>query len=175
VRRRTIAVSALVLVVVVIGFTVLLATRPPIDATAVHSPLLGTAAPDFSAPSLDGRTVSLHSQRGNIVILTFWASWCAPCKQESPNLTSFAWTHRSQHVRVIGVVFNDTVASARSFARYYGALYPSVSDPQGTIAFHYGVTAPPTTFVIDRSGRVVATLVGPASQAQLNAIVARVA
>jgi DsbE subfamily thiol:disulfide oxidoreductase len=165
---------ALVLVVLVIGFTLLLATRPPIDATAVHSPLLGTLAPDFTATSIDGGRVSLHNERGNIVVLNFWASWCAPCKQESPNLSSFAWAHRGQHVKVVGVVYNDTVASARSFARYYGALFPSVADPQGAIAFHYGVTAPPTTFVIDRSGRVVATLVGPASQGQLNAIVSRV-
>jgi len=173
VRRRVVALTALVLVVLTVGFTALLATRPPIDATAVHSPLLGTMAPAFSGTSLNGGTVSLQQERGNIVVLNFWASWCAPCKQESPNLSSFAWSQRTNHVKVIGVVYNDTVSSARSFERYYGALYPSISDPQGSIAFHYGVTAPPTTFVIDRGGRVVATLVGPASQGQLSAIVSR--
>ena len=172
-KRRAIALTALVLVVLTVGFTALLATRPPIDATAVHSPLLGKVAPEFSGTSLTGGTVSLQHERGNIVILNFWASWCAPCKQESPNLTSFAWSQRNNHVKIVGVVYNDTVASARSFEQYYGALYPSITDPQGSIAFHYGVTAPPTTFVIDRTGRVAATLVGPATQGQLQAIVSR--
>ena len=172
--RRSIAIGGIVTLLIVVGFTVLLATRPPVDGTAIRSPLLGKMAPAFSGPELNGGHFSLAAERGNIVVLTFWASWCTPCKEEAPNLSTFAWNEQHHHVKVIGVVFNDTLASARSFAALYGNLYPSMADPNGSIAFHYGVTAPPSTFVIDPTGRVVASLIGPASVKQLTAVVAQV-
>jgi cytochrome c biogenesis protein CcmG/thiol:disulfide interchange protein DsbE len=70
---------------------------------------------------------------------------------------------------MVSVVFHDTTSTARAFLRSNGDLWPAVGDPGGVIAEHYGVTAPPTTFVIDPSGRVAAVLVGPATQANLDA------
>ncbi len=175
--RRSISLIAIVALVLVGGLAVLLATRQPLSATSVQSPLLGKPAPAFAGQELDGGSFSLARERGNIVVLNFWASWCTPCKEEAPNLSTLAWQekHAHRHVVVVGVVFNDSLASARAFERYYGSLYPSISDPQGTIAFHYGVTSPPTTFVINAKGVVAATLIGPASQRQLQQVVARVA
>ena len=77
-------------------------------------------------------------------------------------------------VAVVGVVFNDSVAAASAFSRHYGSLYPSVVDPGGAIANRYGVTSPPTTFIINARGRVAATLLGAVSAAQLRSAVARV-
>jgi len=173
--KRSIAVAASAVLVVLLGFSVLLVTRQPLAATPTSSPLLGKPAPAVSATELSGGRFSLHQDLGDVVVLTFWASWCDPCKAEVPNLITFAWQHRHDKVRLVGVVFNDTLASATSFDRFYGARFPSVVDPQGRIAFSYGVTAPPSTFVIDARGRVAATLIGPVSTAQLNAVVARVA
>jgi thiol-disulfide isomerase/thioredoxin len=118
--------------------------------------------------------VSLSHDAGKIIVLNFWASWCGPCVQEAPELTTFAWRERTHNVIVVGVDFQDNTASARSFQRLYGSNYPTIVDPNGAIANSFGVTAPPTTFIINTSGRVVASLVGATTARQLAAVVARV-
>jgi peroxiredoxin len=167
-----ISLSVLAVVIALSGF---LATRHPVSgATVAPSPLLGKRAPALKGQELGGGTFSLKSERGKIVIVNFWASWCEPCIQEAPELSTYAWHVRHDGVVVVGVVFNDTVSSATDFAAHYGSLYPSVIDPGGTIALRYGVISPPTTFVIDRQGRVAATLLGATTAKQLAAVVAKV-
>lgn len=158
--------------VALVALTVFLATRPQAPgATSVQSPLLGHAAPGFSARTLGGATVSLASERGHVVVLNFWASWCEPCQQEAPTLSTFAWQERVNQVVVLGVVWQDDVSSAQAFQAQYGLLFPSVVDPDGQIANDYGVTGPPTTFVINAQGKVVASLVGATTDAQLTTLV----
>jgi cytochrome c biogenesis protein CcmG/thiol:disulfide interchange protein DsbE len=93
--------------------------------------------------------------------------------QEAPDLSTFAWQQRHDNVDVIGVVFYDTVSAARNFEKHYGSLYPSIVDPNGDIANRYGVTGPPTTFVINAQGRVVVSLVGSVTTKQLTQVVNR--
>ena len=162
--------GAVLVALVVVG--VVLATRTPQQATAVQSPLLGRTAPALSGTDLSsGAPVSLEALRGHYVLVNFFASWCGPCQQEAPDLSRFHYqqAHISDGADMVSVVFHDTTSTARAFLRSNGDLWPAVSDPGGVIAEHYGVTAPPTTFVIDPSGRVAAVLVGPATQANLNA------
>ena len=80
----------------------------------------------------------------------------------------------TRRVTLVGVVFNDSLGAASAFAAHYGSLYPSIVDPGGAIANRYGVTSPPTTFIIDAHGRVAATLLGPVSAAQLARAVSEV-
>ena len=162
--------GAVLVALVVVG--IVLATRTPQEATAVQSPLLGRTAPALSGTDLSsGAPVSLEALRGHYVLVNFFASWCGPCQQEAPDLSRFHYqqAHISDGADMVSVVFHDTTSTARAFLRSNGDLWPAVSDPGGVIAEHYGVTAPPTTFVIDPSGRVAAVLVGPATQANLNA------
>ena len=175
-RRRLVLVVALVALSVVIGLSVLLVTRQPVSATSVPSPLLGKVAPPISATTFDGARFSLASERGKVVVINFFASWCGPCQVEEPNLITFAWQQRHRGVAVVGVVFNDTVNAAKAFDVKWGTsqFYPTIDDPNGAFAFHYGVTSPPSTFVIDTRGRVAAELLGPVTTAQLDQVLARV-
>jgi cytochrome c biogenesis protein CcmG/thiol:disulfide interchange protein DsbE len=169
-RHLTRWVAGGVLVVLaVVG--IVLATRTPQEATAVQSPLLDHRAPVFSGTDLvNGSHVDLAALRGHYVVINFFASWCIPCQQEAPDLSRFAYeqAHTSGGADMVSVVFHDTTSTARSFLVSNGDLWPAVSDPGGAIAQRYGVTAPPTTFVVAPSGRVTAVLVGPATKANLD-------
>jgi len=128
-------------------------------------------APNLTGTDLStGKPVSLRSLRGHYVFVNFFASWCIPCQQETPDLITFNYdqSHTKGGADLVGVVFHDQVSAAKAFQRTQGATWPTVSDPGGTIAAHYGVTAPPTTFLIDPSGRIsVNPSAGPATESEL--------
>jgi peroxiredoxin len=157
--------------VVLIALAVVLATRPPYQATAVDSPLLGRTAPAFTGTNLTGGRVSLASYRGHWVYLNFFASWCAPCQTEEPNLVQFAYEQgrATDGARLVSVVFQDSDAAAARFDKDQGATsWPTMGDPGGTVANNYGVSAPPTTFLIDPHGKVAGEWVAPLTVSQLD-------
>ncbi len=131
-----------------------------------HAPRVGAAAPAFTLRRLAGPgTVSLATLRGKPVVLNFWASWCIPCKTEATALER-AWTeYRSRGVVFVGVDFHDVTGDAQRFVAAHRLTFPIVQDGSGNVTSSYGITQVPETYVLDRSGRVVAHLAGPITAA----------
>ena len=106
------------------------------------------------------------------MLLNFFASWCPPCRTESPELVKFAYGHPAgQQVAVLGVVFGDTAPNAAAFERQAGATWPSVLDPGERIAISYGVDDPPQSFLIAPDGRVVDRILGGVTAGALDRLV----
>jgi cytochrome c biogenesis protein CcmG/thiol:disulfide interchange protein DsbE len=168
-RRHTAKWVAGVTLVIGAALVALLATRPPQTVTEVDTPLVGQSAPAITGPTLNGGSFSLSAWRGRWVFVNFFASWCPPCQQEQPELVAFAYAHRSPgDAALVGVVFDDSAATARSFMRSTGATWPAVLDSGGQIALDYGVRGPPETFIVSPDGTVVAHFDGPMTNASLD-------
>ncbi len=112
-------------------------------------------APDFTLSTLDGgEKVSLREHRGDVVYLTFWASWCIPCRQEMPHLMRLWEQHRDDGFQVIGINVDEDVEAARQFARDYGIEFPLVRDEDRTVSKLYRVAGYPSHYIVGRRGRV---------------------
>jgi cytochrome c biogenesis protein CcmG/thiol:disulfide interchange protein DsbE len=120
------------------------------------------AAPRVNLPVLGGPGKrSLAAYRGKVVVLNFWASWCDPCKSETPLLERWHRRIAPQGATVLGIDEQDVESDAMGFARHYGLTYPSLRDGPGARQKEFGVTGVPETLVIDRRGRIASTDRGP--------------
>ena len=138
-----------------------------------------TPAPEFELPSLDGGTpIALSSFRGHVVVLNFWASWCAPCRLEAPGLRRVSEGYRDRGVRFLGVDYRDDDAAGRAFVDEFRLRHPSVTDPSGSLAYDYELIGFPTTFIIDPAGTIRYRFVGyldeDVLQKALNDVLSRV-
>jgi cytochrome c biogenesis protein CcmG/thiol:disulfide interchange protein DsbE len=131
-------------------------------------------APSFSLSPLRGASsIDLATYGGRVIIVNFWASWCGPCRDETPALLR-AWQHwRSHLVTFIGVDTRDSAGDARAFLRHSHISYPAGQDSSARTAQTYGVEALPATFIISPRGRVVASFLGAVSEPELDAAIAR--
>lgn len=118
-------------------------------------------APDFTLERLDrDGELTLSSLQGKGVVLNFWASWCAPCKDEAPFLEQVWRENRDRGLVVVGFDAQDFRRDARMFMRRFDLTFPVVYDGPGDRLPSYGVTGFPETFVLDREGRVVEAFAG---------------
>jgi len=127
------------------------------------------AAPEISGRTLDGDDVTLSDLHGRIVILNAFASWCAPCQEELPELVR-AWRERPD-VAFVGLDVNDSAEAAKGFLAAEGAGYPVISDAQGTLLAMFTASPNrglPVTFLIDREGRVAGRILGRATRPALD-------
>jgi cytochrome c biogenesis protein CcmG/thiol:disulfide interchange protein DsbE len=121
----------------------------------------GRPAPDFSLVSLTGEPLTSRQLRGAPVVLNFWASWCAPCREEAPLLEAKWREYRDQGVRFIGVNIRDHAADAREFVDRYGITFPILRDPDQQLAAELGVgIGLPQTFFITEDWNLIATVTG---------------
>jgi cytochrome c biogenesis protein CcmG/thiol:disulfide interchange protein DsbE len=153
---------------------VLLAYGFRLNPRDVPSPLVGRPAAPFSLTTFGGEPLSLVDQRGKVVVLNFWASWCHPaCYDEAPALERSWRAYRDRGVIVIGVDVQDTVEAARKFISDFSLSFPTARDRAGKVSIDYGVYGVPETFFIDRKGIIRAKHVGAVSDEVLRIEVER--
>ncbi|HVU78801.1 MAG TPA: TlpA disulfide reductase family protein [Gaiellaceae bacterium] len=166
---RLLRVLAAASVLALAGLLVWHLTHQPKSIVAAVAKGKLVRAPQFRLKPLSGPgTVSLAAFRGKAVVLNFWASDCPPCKKEMPQLQAAAERWSTKPVTVVGIDVLDSKSAARAFARDHGVTYPIGYDPLGDTVGPYGVTYTPTTFFVDRHGRILKRILGPVTAATLN-------
>jgi thiol-disulfide isomerase/thioredoxin len=136
-------------------------------------------APEFAGPLLGGGEFDLADAVGDVVVLNMWGSWCPPCRSEARALQAVSESLADQGVRFVGVNVRDNETDAKAFEREFGVTYPSVFDDDGSLLLAFRDTMPPsaipTTLVIDREGRMAASIFGEITETSLRDLVTDVA
>jgi peroxiredoxin len=147
----------------------LLFTQPIMGQPAVVELLqtlnLSDYRPDMRLPPLTGQTVtgeevSLAALHGRVVLVNFWASWCAECRPEMPVFERLHRDFAAQGLMVLGINFREDIPHIQGYAKELNLTFPLVLDPGGEIFRSYGVIGLPTTFLVGRNGRPVALAIG---------------
>jgi len=133
------------------------------DPTGLPSTMIGLSAPDLvleplEGPALERAMLDGDTAAGGLKLVNFWASWCAPCRVEHPNLIKLA----EAGLPIYGINFKDDPAKARAFLAELGNPYAAIgADTKGTNGFEWGVYGVPETYLIDAEGTVLARVAGP--------------
>jgi len=119
-----------------------------------HAIAPSAAAPDFTLRTMDGPNLRLQEQRGQVVMVNFWATWCAPCRKEMPHLNRLFEKYRSAGFVLLGVNVDDDGRKAVEVAAKLGVKFPVLLDAEKKASRLYDLNAMPSTVLIDRDGRV---------------------
>lgn len=131
-----------------------------------QGPRVGEPAPPYEAVTLDGESRSLASFQGEVVLLNLWATWCAPCRHETPFLQSLYEERRGEGFEIVGVSMDtgDQTRSIREFVEEYGVTYTILHDARMEGMDRYQVLGLPATFLVDREGVIRWMRYGPVSE-----------
>ncbi|MCB1799928.1 MAG: TlpA family protein disulfide reductase, partial [Gammaproteobacteria bacterium] len=139
------------------------------DQPAAGQALIGRPAPNFTLTTVDGETVSLSDYAGQVVLVNFWATWCASCLTEMPDYEQVYQQYRPEFV-VLGVNLQEGRSHVQQYAGGLGLTFPVLLDSDGRVTNrHYQVTGMPGSFLIDRDGRIFYRHIGPMSAETLTA------
>ena len=139
------------------------------------SKMQGQPAPDFALKSLDGKTVHLSDFRGKAVLLNFWATWCEPCKIEMPWFVDLQKQYAPEGLQIVGVAMDDAAEKdIADFAHKMGVNYPVLIGKEEVGTAYGGLPFLPTTFYIDRDGKVVDKVFGLKGRAEIEDLVKKI-
>lgn len=145
----------------VVAALILLLALSPAGDNRVYSSAVDEVAPVTAGATMDGSTFDLRDLRGQWVLVNFFATWCAGCIQEHPELVEFSERHRPVgDASVVSVVYEDSVSDVQEFFTERGGEWPVIVGDDGSIALQYGVIAVPESYLVAPSGRVVAKFIG---------------
>lgn len=129
-------------------------------ALPAHAIAPGEAAPPFALPDGGGTTVSLDKLKGRVVYVDFWASWCAPCRRSFPWMAEMQQKYGPQGLTVVAINVDKKREDAAKFLAVTPGAFTIVYDPVGTVPSAYDVKGMPTSYIVDRSGKVVSVDAG---------------
>ena len=125
----------------------------------------GDEAPESELTTLDGEdTASLDDYRGQWVLVNFWASWCDPCREESPDLQRYQEKYGGDDFTVLGINQEDLTQDAEAFIDEFGLTYPQLRDAEGDLADPWGMTGLPENFLVDPEGNIALIFRGPVDE-----------
>jgi cytochrome c biogenesis protein CcmG/thiol:disulfide interchange protein DsbE len=155
---------------VVIGFLVLMAygiaNKPSVTGQSGLT-RIGKPAPQFTGQMFDGSEFDLSEHTGKPIVINFWASWCAPCRDEQPGLEAMWRAYQDDDVMFVGVNIQDDETIGRQYVDEFDVTYPNVLDSDGRVTVEYGVIGIPVTFFINKQGLVERRFVGAIGEARL--------
>lgn len=134
-------------------------------------------APDLAGLDLQGKPLASADLRGDngILVVNVWGSWCAPCRREAPVLAETSRRYAGRDVAFLGLLSRDKPATATAFARRFDVTYPSLQDPGGRLQLRFADTLPsqgiPTTWIIDRKGRVAVRVLAEVTRGTLEGLI----
>jgi cytochrome c biogenesis protein CcmG/thiol:disulfide interchange protein DsbE len=174
--------NALILLLAVAGFIAVIGIfgsylgQNPGVLRSISGPavLAGTPAVSYPVPRLDGTTDSLDRYRGKVVLINLWATWCAPCRDETPDLERLYNEQRVRGLVVLGIDQGESAAKAGAFANEFGLHYPVLLDQEQLYGRAYRSIGLPTSIIVDRRGRIVRGIDGAMTLAQMREAVAPV-
>jgi cytochrome c biogenesis protein CcmG/thiol:disulfide interchange protein DsbE len=146
----------------------------PANATTggkIPAPQTGFLAPDFTAQTIEGGTITLSNLRGKVILVNIWASWCPPCRAEMPAIEHTYQAYKNQGFTMLAInsTVQDTAANAQAFVSENQLTFPILMDKTGEITRLYRVQSLPTSFFIGRDGIIREVVVGgPMAQALLS-------
>jgi len=132
-------------------------------------------APVITGTTLKGGTWSIEDHRGHIIVFNVWASWCAPCRAEAPILKKISEKYEASGVDFVGLNIRDSTVSAIAFEKKFGITYPSLVDTGGELVLRFAgdlnPSAIPSTLLVDKKGRVAASILGKVTEAMLTSLI----
>ena len=129
------------------------------------------AAPELTLTDLDGNSVSLEDYRGQVVLVNLWATWCPPCREEMPTLVSFYERYKSQGFVLIAIDQGETLEDVLPFVADFGLTFPVWMDESSLAGRRFNTISLPSSYVIDRDGRVKLMWLGGISEKNLESYV----
>ena len=146
--------GGLILLLAVVGLGLVRAQKGPVGQ--------GQVVPEFTLSTFDGKSISLSSLKGSVVVVNFWASWCKPCEQEAADMES-AWKYYEPGGKVVflGVDYVDTEPEARAYLAKFGITYQNGPDLGTRISQAFRIRGVPETYIVDRTGKLAYFQYGP--------------